>query len=54
MNIYNIQIATDTAQAFVLQVSAGSEAEAEMTAIAIVEAGDTEYGVCTVVDCFCL
>lgn len=54
MSIYDVQVATDTSQEFVLQVSADSEAEAEMTAIAMVEAGDTEYGMCTVVDCFCL
>lgn len=52
--LYNVQITTDLGECVVLQVSASSPSEAEMTAISMVECG--QAGTCgmVVVDCFAI
>lgn len=54
MDQYIVQITIESGEEFVLQIMAGSEAEAEMTAIMMVESGETQYGDAIVVDCFCV
>lgn len=54
MELFDVQVSTDMGETVVLQVSANSSQEAEMTAISIVECGQA----CTigqrVIDCFSL
>lgn len=54
MELYDVQITTDEGEELVVQVGADSEAEAEMTAIEMVESGEAGTDGCTVIDCFCL
>lgn len=54
MDIYDVQVTTDMDETIVLQVTASSPQEAEMTAINMVETGEAgTYGM-IVVDCFAL
>lgn len=39
MNLYDIQLTTELEGVIILQVSASSQAEAEMTAISVIESG---------------
>lgn len=52
MELYNVQITTNLGETVVLQISAGSPQEAEMTAISLVECGDAGTIGNEVVDCF--
>lgn len=52
MIIFDVQIRTDCGEVMVLQVSASSPQEAEMTAISIVNSGEAGTLGREVVDCF--
>jgi len=52
MDFYDVQITTDMGEELIVQVAANSEAEAEMTAIEMVESGEAGTDGCTVIDCF--
>jgi len=54
MNTYDVQIKTDLGETIVLQVTASSEVEAEMTAICMVEGGEAGTEGTVVIDCFTL
>lgn len=54
MEIYDVQVTTDQNEIVVLQVTASSQAEAEMTAISMVETGQTGTNGMNVIDCFAL
>ncbi|GCB35201.1 hypothetical protein [Bacteroides faecalis] len=54
MELFDVQITTDLGETIVIQVSASSPAEAEMTAISIVESGQAGTLGISVVDCFAL
>lgn len=54
MNFYDIQLTTELGEAIILQISASSQAEAEMTAISMVEGGQAGTEGTIVVDCFAL
>lgn len=54
MGLYNVQITTEYGEVIVLQISANSPQEAEMTAISMVESGQAGT-VCNIVtDCFAI
>lgn len=52
MDLFNVQITTDYGPTIVLQISASSEAEAEMTAISMVDNGNVGTQGINVIDCF--
>lgn len=54
MIIFDVQIRTDCGEVMVLQVSASSPQEAEMTAISIVNSGEAGTLGREVVECFAL
>lgn len=54
MEFYDVQITTDMGEVVVLQVSASSPQEAEMTAISIVNSGEAGTLGREVIDCFAL
>lgn len=54
MNFYDIQLTTELEEVIILQVSASSQTEAEMTAISMVESGQAGTEGTIVVDCFTL
>lgn len=54
MEFYDIQLTTELGEVIILQVSASSHAEAEMTAISMVESGQAGTEGTIVVDCFTL
>lgn len=54
MNTYDVQITTELDETVVLQVTASSEVEAEMTAICMVEDGQAGTQGTLVIDCFTL
>ena len=54
MTFYDVQVMTDLGEVAVLQICAFSAAEAEMTAISMVENGDAGVTGISVVSCFVL
>lgn len=52
MEFYDVQITTDLDETILLQVTANSAAEAEMTAITMVECGQAGTIGLGVIDCF--
>lgn len=54
MTFYDVQVTTDLGEVTVLQICAFSAAEAEMTAISMVEHGDAGVLGTSVVCCFVL
>jgi hypothetical protein len=50
--LYNVLVTTDLDESVVLQVTAGSAAEAESTAITLVECGEAGTESTVVVECF--
>lgn len=54
MDFYDVQITTEFGEVVVLQVTANSPQEAEMTAISMVESGMAGTNGMIVVDCFAL
>lgn len=54
MECYNVQITTDLGEVAVLQVVASDPQQAEMTAINMVETGQSGTIGTTVIDCFAL
>lgn len=54
MNFYDIQLTTELGEVIILQISASSRAEAEMTATSMVEGGLVGTEGTIVVDCFAL
>ena len=54
MEFYDVQITTEFGEVVVLQVTANSPHEAEMTAISMVESGQAGTDGMMVIDCFAL
>ena len=54
MDLFDVQVTTDLGEMVVLQICAFSPAEAEMTAISMVENGDAGVLGTSVVGCFVL
>lgn len=54
MEFYDVQITTDLGEVAILQVTASSPQEAEMTAISIINSGEAGTLGREVVDCFAL
>lgn len=54
MEIYDVQVTTEFGEEVILQISANSHQEAEMTAISMVECGQAGTDGMIVTDCFTL
>lgn len=54
MDLYDVQITTELGEEVVLQVTANSPQEAEMTAISMVKSGQAGTDGMMVIDCFAL
>lgn len=54
MALYDVQVTTDYGEVIVLQISANTPQEAEMTAISMVECGQAGTQGFIVVNCFAL
>ena len=54
MNFYDVQITTNLGEVAVIQVCASSEAEAELTAISMIENGEANMMGTYVTGCFVL
>ena len=54
METFDVQITSDLGETVIIQVFANSAQEAEMTAISMVECGQTGTEGLVVVDCFAL